>query len=179
MASATETLCGQSFGAKQYYMLGIYLQRSWLIDGITATVMAPLFIFATPIFRLLGQEEDIAIATGTFSLWFLPLLYNYVFTMTIQMFLQAQLKNSIVGWLSASSLVVHVLLSWFFVIKLNFGVSGAMGALNVSSWLLVIGELVYIFGGWCPQTWRGFSTAAFVDLLPVAKLSISSGFMLW
>ena len=26
MSSATETLCGQAFGAKQYHMMGIYLQ---------------------------------------------------------------------------------------------------------------------------------------------------------
>lgn len=31
MASALETLCGQAYGAKQYHMLGIYLQRSWII----------------------------------------------------------------------------------------------------------------------------------------------------
>lgn len=31
MASALETLCGQAYGAKQYHMLGIYLQRSWLV----------------------------------------------------------------------------------------------------------------------------------------------------
>ncbi|KAF3327033.1 Protein TRANSPARENT TESTA 12 [Carex littledalei] len=28
MTSALETLCGQAYGAKQYHMLGIYLQRS-------------------------------------------------------------------------------------------------------------------------------------------------------
>ncbi|CDP12652.1 unnamed protein product [Coffea canephora] len=26
-----ETLCGQAFGAKNYLMLGIYLQRSWVV----------------------------------------------------------------------------------------------------------------------------------------------------
>lgn len=31
MASALETLCGQSYGANRYDMLGVYLQRSWLI----------------------------------------------------------------------------------------------------------------------------------------------------
>ncbi|CAI8599103.1 unnamed protein product [Vicia faba] len=31
MASALETLCGQAFGAKRHNMLGIYLQRSWIV----------------------------------------------------------------------------------------------------------------------------------------------------
>ncbi|CBI31202.3 unnamed protein product, partial [Vitis vinifera] len=178
MSSATETLCGQAFGANQYHMMGIYLQRSWIVDAVVATILTCLFIFETPLFELLGQEEEVAIAAGNFSLWFIPILYFYVFTLTIQMYLQAQLKNMIVGWLSASSFVLPVLLSWIFVIKLNLGVPGALGAMIISTWSMVIGELVYIFGGWCPKTWRGFTTAAFTDIPPVVKLSISSGFML-
>ncbi|KAJ6294612.1 hypothetical protein OIU76_022653 [Salix suchowensis] len=53
-----------------------------------------------------------------------------------------------------------------------------MGALTISTWSTVIGLLVYIFGGWCPNTWKGFTKAAFADMLPVVKLSISSGFMI-
>ena len=117
------------------------------------------------------------IAARSFGLWFIPFLYCLVFALTIQMFLQ--LKNMVIGWLSASSFLLHLLLSWLVVIKLDFGVSGAMSTLTISSWSMVIGESVYVFRGWCPQTWRGFSSAAFTDLLPVIKLSLSSGFMLW
>ncbi|KAG8649900.1 hypothetical protein MANES_08G150400v8 [Manihot esculenta] len=152
MSSATDTLCGQAFGARQYHMMGVYLQRSWIINFLTATMLLPVFIFSGKIFRLLA-----------FSL---------------QKFLQTQLKNMIVGWLSAASFVVHVILSWIFVSKLNWGIPGAMTAMNISSWLVIIGELVYVFGGWCPDTWRGFTSAAFTDLVPVIKLSISSGLML-
>ncbi|XVF42691.1 hypothetical protein PTKIN_Ptkin01aG0384900 [Pterospermum kingtungense] len=178
MSSATETLCGQAFGAGQYHMMGIYLQRSWIVDGLTATILLPLFFFATPIFKLLGQEDEIAEAAGTISLWFIPMLYYMVFGLTIQMYLQAQLKNLIVGWLSAASFVLHLLLSWLLVYKLNWGVAGAMGSLNICSWAMVLGELVFIFGGGCPNTWKGFSKAAFFDLLPIIKLSMASGLMI-
>ncbi|KAA8544464.1 hypothetical protein F0562_022496 [Nyssa sinensis] len=179
MSSATETLCGQAFGAGQYHMMGIYLQRPWIVDFTTATILLPLFIFATPIFKLLGQEAAIARVADNISLWFIPFIYNFVFSLTIQMYLQAQLKNKIVAWLSTFSFLIHLFLSWFLVSKLNLGISGAMGALNISSWLLVFGEFAYIFGGWCPHSWRGFTKAAFMDILPVVKLSISSGLMLW
>ncbi|GMY20026.1 protein DETOXIFICATION 24-like [Fagus crenata] len=178
MSSATETLCGQAFGAGQYHMMGIYLQRSWLIDIVTATIMVPLFIFTTPIFRVLGEEEEIAVASEAISLWFIPILYSFVFSFTIQMYLQAQLKNLIIGWLSAASFVLHILLSWIFVNILDFGVNGALGAYNIASWLPIFGEFVYIFGGWCPNSWKGFTKAAFMDLWPVIKLSVSSGVML-
>ncbi|XP_062174255.1 protein DETOXIFICATION 24-like [Alnus glutinosa] len=178
MSSATETLCGQAFGAGQHHMMGIYLQRSWIVDVVTATILVPLFVFTTPIFRLFGEEEEIAVASGPIALWMISILYSFVFALTIQMFLQAQLKNMIVGILSASSFAIHLLLSWLFVNILDLGVSGAMGAYCISSWLMVFGEYVYVFGGWCPNTWKGFTKAAFNDILPVIKLSISSGVML-
>ncbi|KAJ0682618.1 putative multi antimicrobial extrusion protein [Helianthus annuus] len=94
------------------------------------------------------------------------------------MYLQSQLKNMIIAWLSAVRFVIHTALSLLFVYKLNMGISGAMIALSMSSWFLVIGEFIYIFGGWCPNSWKGFTVAAFKDLVPVIKLSISSGVML-
>ncbi|KAJ9563900.1 hypothetical protein OSB04_009060 [Centaurea solstitialis] len=177
MSSATETLCGQAFGAGQNHMMGIYLQRSWIIDLITLTILLPIFIFATQIFKLVGEEESIANSGGYISLWFIPFIYNYVFSLTIQMFLQAQLKNMIIAWLSAFQFGIHIPLT-LFVYKLNMGLAGAMIALSCSSWFLVIGEFIYIFGGWCPHSWKGFTFAAFKDLLPLVKLSISSGVML-
>lgn len=179
MSSATETLCGQAFGAKQYHMLGIYLQRSWIITLVTASLLVPVYVFITPIFKLLGEEEGIADAAGYIALWFIPTIYSYVFNLTIQKYLQSQLKNTIIGWLSSISLVIHIALSWLFVNVFEWGIPGAMSAMIISSWLVVIGEFVYIFGLWTPNTWKGFTMAAFTDLWPVIKLSISSGVMIW
>ncbi|KAL0383350.1 UNVERIFIED_CONTAM: protein DETOXIFICATION 24 [Sesamum calycinum] len=175
MSSATETLCGQAFGAKQYHMMGIFLQRSWLVDLATVTVLLPVFIFGTPMFKLLGEKHNIAESAGRISLWFILFVYSIAFSMTIQMYLQAQQKNMVIAWLSLMQFVVHIPLSWIFIYVLDWGTNGAMAALSLSSWLLVCGEFVYIFGGWCAHSWKGFSFAAFKDIFPVVKLSISSG----
>lgn len=177
MSSATETLCGQAYGAGQLHMMGIYLQRSWIVDFITLSILVPVFIFGTSIFRLLGEKDDIAQAAGYASLWFIPFIYNFVFSLTIQMYLQAQQKNMVIAWLSILQFVIHIPLSWLFVYKLDWGVGGAMSALTISSWFVVFGEFAYVFGGWCPDSWKGFTTAAFKDIWPVVKLSISSGVM--
>ncbi|KAK1413409.1 hypothetical protein QVD17_35182 [Tagetes erecta] len=177
MSSATETLCGQAFGAGQHHMMGIYLQRSWIVDLITLTVLLPIFIFGTQVYRLLGEDESIAKSGGYISLWFIPFVYNFVFSLTIQMFLQAQLKNMVIAWLSIFQFGLHIPLSWLLVYKLGLGLPGAMISLSASSWFLVIGEFIYIFGGWCPYSWKGFTVAAFKDLVPVVKLSLSSGVM--
>lgn len=179
MASVTETLCGEAYGAKQYEMMGVHLQKSWIVNTGVATAMVPFYVFATPLLRLLGQEEEIAVAAGKISLWFIPIMYLNVYGMTMQMYLQAQHKNMVVTWLFAILFFVHALLSWIFVYIMNWGLPGVMTALIIAFGVKVLGEAVYIFGGWCPLTWNGFHRDALTDLIPVLKSSISSGVMLW
>ncbi|CAN8300355.1 unnamed protein product [Cochlearia groenlandica] len=178
MSSATETLCGQAYGAQQYHMMGIYLQRSWIVDTFIATLFVPFIVFAGPILRLLGQNIDITKTVDEIYLWFIPYLYSIVFSMTMQMYLQAQMKNAIIGYLSTLALVLDIVFTWWCVTVMGMGLQGALLGLNISSWSVVIAEFVYVCGGWCPHTWTGFSMAAFLDLIPMLKLSISSGFML-
>ncbi|CAN8269704.1 unnamed protein product [Cochlearia groenlandica] len=178
MSSATETLCGQAYGAGQYHTMGIYLQRSWIVDMAVTTLFIPFVVFAGPILRLLGQNLEITRTVDKIYPWMIPYGYSLIFTMTMQMYLQAQMRNAIVGVLSTFSLALDLLVTWWCVSVMRMGIGGALLGLNVSSWGLVLAEFVYVFGGWCPFTWTGFSTTAFVDLVPMLKLSISSGFMI-
>lgn len=179
MASGLETLCGQAYGAKQYHMLGIYLQRSWIVLTVTATLLLPIFIFTNAILKALGQEEAIAKEAGVISLWLIPVIYSFVASYTCQMFLQAQSKNMIITYLAAATLVIHIFLSWLLTVKFNFGLTGAMTSTLLAYWLPNIGQLIYVTAGGCNETWKGFTSLAFKDLWPVIKLSFSSGAMLW
>ncbi|XP_057999170.1 protein DETOXIFICATION 34-like [Hevea brasiliensis] len=60
MGSALKTLCGQAFGAGQIELLGVYMQRSWIILFVACFFLLLLYVYATPILVLLGQEVDIA-----------------------------------------------------------------------------------------------------------------------
>ncbi|WZY75067.1 hypothetical protein YC2023_021451 [Brassica napus] len=130
----------------------------------------PFIVFAGPILRLLGQNIEITKTVDEIYLWVIPYLYSLVFTMTMQMYLQAQMKNAIIGVLSTIALVLDIVATWWFVRVMGMGIHGALLGLNLSSWSVVIAEFVYVFGGWCPHTWTGFSTAAFVDLIPMLNL---------
>lgn len=179
MASALETLCGQSYGAKQYHMLGIYLQRSWIILFVCAVLLLPIFIFTTPLLKLLGQESSISSMAGIISIWFIPVIFSYVWGFTLQMYLQAQSKNVIITYLAVLTLALHFFFSWLLARKLSLGLDGIMISMIFAMWLPVIGQLGFVFFGGCPQTWTGFSFDAFKDLWPIIKLSLSSGLMLW
>ena len=179
MASALETLCGQSFGAGQHHMLGIYLQRSWLVLLPFTVSLLPLFLFAKPVLLLLGQDETVAFVAGKISLWCIGILFSYGFSFTLQMYLQAQSKNRVITYYAALSLPMHVLASWVLSKKLQLGVAGVMGSMVVAFWVPVVGQLLFVLRGGCPETWRGLSSDAFNDLGAIIKLSVSSGVMLW
>lgn len=179
MASGLETLCGQAFGARQYHMLGIYLQRSWILLFVSSTILLPIFLFTTPILRALGQEEAIAKEAGKIALWMIPVLYSFISSFTCQMFLQSQSKNMIIAYLAAASLSIHVLLSWLLTMRYKYGIPGAMVSTILAFWIPNVGQLIFVTYGGCRETWKGFTFLAFKDLLPIVKLSLASGAMLW
>ncbi|PUZ52603.1 hypothetical protein GQ55_6G283900 [Panicum hallii var. hallii] len=178
MGSALETLCGQAYGAKQLHMLGVYLQRSWIILTGMAVLMLPLYLFATPILRLFHQEADIAALAGRLALYMIPQLFAYALNFPIQKFLQAQSKVVAMAAVSAAGLAFHVALSWLLVGPMRMGLVGLAVALNASWWFVVLGQLAYILMGYCPSAWNGFDWLAFSDLVGFARLSLGSAVML-
>ncbi|GFY86131.1 MATE efflux family protein [Actinidia rufa] len=141
MGSAMETLCGQAYGAGQVRMLGVYMQRSWLILLTTACLLVPIYVFSPPILEFFGETTDISQAAG-------------------------------------AVLVIHAFFSWLLILKLGWGLTGAAITLNTSWWLVVIGQLVYIFVTKSDGAWSGFSWLAFADLWEFVKLSVASAVML-
>ncbi|KAI3465406.1 hypothetical protein Pfo_022069 [Paulownia fortunei] len=178
IANNVITLCGQAFGAKKYSMLGIYMQRSWIVLFLCCFLLLPLYAFATPILKLLGQPDDVAQQSGSLAMLFIPLHFSFAFQFPLQRFLQSQLKTGVLIWVSLLALVIHVFLSWFFVSKIQLGAVGVALALDISWWVLVFGMFGYVAFGGCPQTWTGFSLQAFSGLLEFLQLSASSGVML-
>lgn len=178
MASALETLCGQAFGAKRYNMIGIYMQRSWIVLLVCCVITLPLYIFATPILKALGQSDDVAELSGKAALWLIPQHFTFAFLFPLQRFLQSQLKTPVLAWVSLVNLLIHVLLTWLFMSVFKFGLVGTVVALDISWWLNVVGLFAYTVFGGCPLTWNGFSMEAFSGLWEFVKLSAASGVML-
>ncbi|KAK9053857.1 hypothetical protein SSX86_024932 [Deinandra increscens subsp. villosa] len=178
MGSALETLCGQAYGAGQVDMLGVYMQRSWVILLVTALLMMNLYIFATPLLLLIGQSEDIAHAAGRMALWMIPQLFAYALNYPIAKFLQAQSKIMVMAYIAGVALVLHTGFSWLFMLKLGWGLGGGAVVLNLSWWFIVVAQMIYVFSGSCGRAWSGFSWGAFTNLWSFVKLSFASAIML-
>ncbi|CAA0833715.1 MATE efflux family protein [Striga hermonthica] len=179
MGSAVETLCGQAFGAGHEDMLGVYLQRSWIILLVTAFLLMFFYIFASPFLLLIGQTESISRVAGKLALWMIPQLFAYSINFPTAKFLQAQSKIMAMAWISAVALALHVLLSWLLMLKAGWGMAGGAAVLDASWWLIVVAQLVYVFSGTCGKAWPGFTLRACQNLWGFVRLSLASAVMMW
>ncbi|KAL5567946.1 hypothetical protein UlMin_024521 [Ulmus minor] len=177
MGSALETLCGQAFGAGQVFMLGVYMQRSWIILFVSCFFLLPFYLFAAPILKLLGQADEVADLAGRFTILVIPQLFSLAINFPTQKFLQAQSKVTVLAYIGVVALLFHVGLLWLFIYTFNWGLYGAAIAFDLTSWIIVIAQVIYVFG-WCKEGWSGFSWMAFKEIWSFVNLSIASAVML-
>lgn len=179
MGSAVETLCGQAYGAHRYEMLGVYLQRATVVLTLTGIPMTVVYVLSEPILLLLGESTAVASSAAVFVYGLIPQIFAYAVNFPIQKFLQSQSIVAPSAYISAATLVVHLLISWLAVYKLGLGLIGASLALSLSWWIIVVAQFVYILmSSKCKHTWTGFSLQAFSGLWEFVKLSTASAVML-
>lgn len=177
MGSALETLCGQAFGAGQVAMLGVYLQRSWIVLTAAALLMVPFFVFAEQLLLAIGQDAAVAHEAARFALYILPGTFSFAVNFPTAKFLQAQSKVLVLAWIGIAGICFHVALTYLVVTVLGWGTPGAAAAYDISLWAVALGQAAYIIG-WCKDGWSGWSMAAFNDMWAFVKLSIASAVML-
>lgn len=177
MGSALETLCGQAYGAGQVHLLGVYLQRSMIILFATCVILTPLYLFATPLLKLLGQEDAIANLAGKYAVLIVPQMFSLAVNFPTSKFLQAQSKVGVIAWIGFFALLQSGLLLWLFIYVFHWGLIGAALAFNISNWFTAIAQLIYVIG-WCKDGWKGWSCSAFNDIWAFVRLSLASAVML-
>ncbi|KAI9165482.1 hypothetical protein LWI28_014882 [Acer negundo] len=96
MASALETLCGQAFGAKKYYMLGVYMQLSRIVLSVCCILLLPLYLFASPVLKVLGQTKELSELSGLLAMWMIPLHFSLAFQMQLGVVVTAATLN--ISW---------------------------------------------------------------------------------
>lgn len=155
------------------------MQRSWVITGVTALVLSPVFVFTSPILKLLRQSKAISEVAGKYATWIIPQLFAYAMNFPLQKFFQSQSKVWVLAAISGVVLGIHALLNWIFVTKMGHGLLAAAMVGNTSWWLINLGQIIYLVSGFFPEAWKGFSMLAFQNLAAFIKLSLASAVMLW
>ncbi|XP_028786860.1 protein DETOXIFICATION 16-like isoform X2 [Neltuma alba] len=90
MASALDTLCGQSYGAKQHRKLGMHMQRAMVVLMIVSVPLAIVWAKTGSILIALGQDPEISAEAGQYANFMIPCLFAYGLLQCLNRFLQSQ-----------------------------------------------------------------------------------------
>ncbi|XP_020593531.1 protein DETOXIFICATION 16-like [Phalaenopsis equestris] len=178
VSSALDTLCGQSFGAENYKMVGLHLQRAMVICVLASIPLAFAMGFSGTILILLRQVPEISMAAQSYAQLMIPSLFAFGLIQCILRFLQAQ-KIVVPIMLGAGmTAIFHGVNCWFFTFKTGLGYRGAALSVSLSYWFNLLLLVIYvIFSPSCKSTWTGLSRGAFHGLLDFLKLVIPSTLM--
>ncbi|XP_022754008.1 protein DETOXIFICATION 16-like [Durio zibethinus] len=179
MASALDTFCGQSYGAKQYPMLGIHLQRAMIVLSLFSIPLAFIWSNAGDILLFFRQDPEISAEAGQYARFMLPSIFGFAIQECHIRFLQTQ--NNVVPMMviSGFTTLLHILVCWILVFKSGLGNKGAALANSFSYWINALLLILYVrISPSCKKTWTGYSKEAFYGIHKFLRLSIPSAIML-
>ncbi|KAJ8536512.1 hypothetical protein K7X08_034913 [Anisodus acutangulus] len=179
MASALERLCGQAYGATQYHVLGIHMQRGMLVVVAISIPISIVWAFAGRMFAICGQDIELSIHAGVYARWLIPSILPYGLLHCQLKFLQTQSRLKPLLISTGFTSLIHVLLCWALVSRLGLGNKGASLCNAISYWINALILALYIrYASTCEKIWTGFSKEGARNLPSFLSLAIPSACMI-
>ncbi|WRX19449.1 Multi antimicrobial extrusion protein - like 10 [Theobroma cacao] len=178
MSTALETLCGQSYGAKQYRMLGIHTQRAMFVLSLISIPLAIVLANTGSILAAIGQDPEISQAAGVYARFMIPSLFAYAILQCLLRFLRTQ--NNVFPMVLSSGIttLIHIFVCWILVFKFGLGNKGAALAGSISYWINVLALAFYIkLSPSCAETWTSFSRESMHEIFAFLRLAVPSAVM--
>ena len=89
--TALDTLCSSTFtGSKNPHDLGVLLQRAFIVLGLFYIPVAVLWFCSEPVFKALGQEDQLSRDSARFLWCLIPGGLGYIYFEALKKYLQAQ-----------------------------------------------------------------------------------------
>ncbi|KAJ2315054.1 hypothetical protein IWW54_000546 [Coemansia sp. RSA 2705] len=176
MAMALDSLCSQAFtAAKDRRLLGLYLQRVFVLMLGVEIFIYPLWWYSQSVFEYIGIPPEIAKVTGLMlRLYFFGVAALFLYEcLKSYLFAQGIRRIAVIGQ------GICLPIAWFSIWLLISNKSTSLGVLGVPGAIIITAlgfnavTLIFIsrFDGY--QCWGGWSRAAFSDLWPVLKLGVA------
>ncbi|KAF8404782.1 hypothetical protein HHK36_009671 [Tetracentron sinense] len=154
LAMGMEPICGQAYGAKQWKLLGLTLQRTVLLLLSTSIPISFLWLNMRKILLWCGQDEEISSMAHIFIVFSIPDLFFLSLLHPLRVYLRTQSITLPVTYCSAISVLLHIPLNFLLVVHFKMGIAGvalAMVWTNLNLFLL-LSSFVF-FSGVYKDSW--------------------------
>ncbi|XP_057529575.1 protein DETOXIFICATION 12-like [Amaranthus tricolor] len=179
MASALETISGQSYGAQQYRKLGTQTYTAIFSLILVCIPISILWTCIEKILILIGQDPTISREAGKFSTYLLPALFAYAVLQPLVRFFQSQSLVMPMVISSCATLCLHIPLCWALVFKSGLQNLGGAVAIGLSMWLNVAFLALYMkFSPSCALTRSPLSMEIFYGIGEFFGFAVPSAFMI-
>lgn len=136
------TELGRKDFKKARQLLGNALSIS-ILTGTSLTLA--FYLFKTPIYRLLGANNEILNYTDRFlSVLMIGTIFS-ILGFVIPMLIRANGSPFVSAMIMISGAVVNVVLDWLFIFKLNMGIEGPAIATVIAQIVVTITGVLYLF----------------------------------
>lgn len=157
----------QAYGAGNYKLVGLILQRAVLVCFLVCIPVAMLWMRSESLLLALGQDPAIAVYAGRYLMLCIPCLFLTIAMECVRKFLQSQRVVAPMMMVAAFTTCIAPLYFWTFIFRLNLGLDGAAYAFICCQLTTLTGLLLFQIwrasrlGSDIKQTWGGFSWDAF------------------
>ncbi|XP_042491313.1 protein DETOXIFICATION 48-like [Macadamia integrifolia] len=167
LAMGMEPICGQAYGAKQWKLLGLTLQRTVLLLLTASVPISFMWLNMKRILLWCSQDEAISSVAHLFIVFSIPDLFFLSLLHPLRIYLRTQSITLPLAYCSAISVLLHVPLNFLLVVRLKMGITGvaiAMVWTNLNQFVLL--SAFVFFSGVYRDSWvapsmdclRGWST---------------------
>ncbi len=180
LASRLETLCGQAYAAKQYHLVGIYLQRAMFAMFMAAMPICVVSFYMAPIHVAIGEDPDIAAGAQAYGRWLLPCILGYAFMMPLIKFCQTQHIELPLMCCVVTAFLLQSPMCFLLITKLKLGYQG--GAMPASILIILDTGILATFlrfSSKCKKSLKSISIKALHDLTGFFKVAVPSALMMW
>jgi len=145
LVGALATICSQAYGARNYKLLNLTLQRGVAILITACVPLTVLWLFSEPIIVFLGQSLDIAHLASKYLIYLIPGLFSFAYTVCLQGWLNSQQLTEATASIGVITAVLHPLWCYLCIYTFGLGYCGAAVALSVTRFLEGFLLSVYVF----------------------------------
>ncbi|CAA0840950.1 MATE efflux family protein [Striga hermonthica] len=175
LASGTEPISSQAFGARRWPLMAQTLHRTIILLLLACIPISILWLNIRPVLSLFDQNPEISKIASTYLAFCLPDLLLQSFINPIKIYLRSQNITLPLMLGSGFSLALHAPVNYLLVRRTGLGVKGVALSVVVSD-LVFLGNLtVYMACAWgLERKTRARGTAREIEWVPILSLALPS-----